>query len=144
MINMASTSKNNGGVTVAVTFEVGTNPDISAVDVQNEVKLAESSLPLDVAQEGVSVEKLATVELMKIAIRSSDPKFDDIYLSNYMSINIQDAIKRIPGVGRARNNGARTYAMRIWLKPNRMTAYGLTTSDVMSAIREQNSEVVSP
>jgi len=143
MINMASTSKNNGGVTVAVTFDVGTNPDISAVDVQNEVKLAESSLPVDVMQEGVSVEKMATVELMKIAIRSDDPKFDDIYLSNYMSINIQDAIKRIPGVGRARNNGARTYSMRIWLKPDRMTAYGLTTSDVMAAIREQNSETAA-
>ncbi len=135
---ITSTSKNNGGALVTVTFQVGTNVDLAAVDVQNQVKLAEADLPVDVMQEGVSVEKLANVELMKIAIRSDDPKFDEIYLSNYMSININDEMKRVPGVGRTRNNGARRYSMRIWLKPDRLTAYGLTTSDVMNAVREQN------
>ena len=139
MIYMESNSKNNGAAEVTVTFEVGTNPDLAAVDVQNEVKLAEQDLPVDVMQEGVSVEKLANVELMKIAIRSDDPKFDEVYLSNYMSININDEMKRIPGVGRTRNNGSRRYSMRIWLKPDRMAAYGLTTSDVMNAVREQNA-----
>jgi len=139
MIYMESNSKNNGGAKVTVTFEVGTNPDLSAVDVQNEVKLAEQDLPVDVMQEGVSVEKMANVELMKIAIRSDDPKFDEVYLSNYMSINIRDEMKRIPGVGRTRNNGSRRYSMRIWLKPDRMTAYRLTTGDVMNAVREQNA-----
>jgi multidrug efflux pump len=139
MIYMESNSKNNGGAKVTVTFAVGTNPDLAAVDVQNEVKLAEADLPVDVMQEGVSVEKLANVELMKIAIRSDDPKFDEVYLSNYMSINIRDEMKRIPGVGRTRNNGSRRYSMRIWLKPDRLTGYGLTTTDVMNAIREQNA-----
>jgi hydrophobe/amphiphile efflux-1 (HAE1) family protein len=138
MIYMESNSKNNGQAKVNVTFEVGTNIDLAAVDVQNEVKLVEVDLPVDVIQEGVSVEKLANVELMKIGIRSDDPKFDEVYLSNYMSINIRDEMKRIPGVGRTRNNGSRRYSMRIWLWPDRMTAYSLTTTDVMNAIREQN------
>ncbi|MBO7004415.1 MAG: efflux RND transporter permease subunit, partial [Pseudomonadales bacterium] len=138
MIYIESNSKNNGGANVTVTFEVGTNVDLAAVDVQNEVKLVEQDLPVDVMQEGVSVEKLANVELMKIAIRSDDPKFDEIYLSNYMSINIRDEMKRIPGVGRTRNNGSRRYSMRIWLKPDLMAAYGLTTTDVMDAVKEQN------
>lgn len=138
MIYLESSSKNTGGSLVTVTFAVGTNIDLAAIDVQNEVKLAEQDLPVDVMQEGVIVEKLANVELMKIAIRSDDPKFDEIYLSNYMSINIRDEMKRIPGVGRTRNNGSRRYSMRIWLKPNRLAAYGLTTSDVRDAVREQN------
>ncbi|MEM7692252.1 MAG: efflux RND transporter permease subunit, partial [Pseudomonadota bacterium] len=102
MIYMESNSKNNGGAKVTLTFEVGTSPDLAAVDVQNEVKLAEQDLPVDVMQEGLAVEKVANVELMKIAIRSDDPRFDEVYLSNYMSINIRDEIKRIPGVGRTR------------------------------------------
>lgn len=139
MIYMESNSKNNGGALVTLTFEVGTDPDLAAVNVQNEVKLAEQDLPVDVIEEGVAVEEVANVELMKIAIRSDDPKFDEVYLSNYMSININDEIKRIPGVGRTRNNGSRRYSMRIWLKPDRMAAYGLTTQDVMEAVREQNA-----
>ncbi|MEM1113370.1 MAG: efflux RND transporter permease subunit, partial [Pseudomonadota bacterium] len=83
MIYLESNSKNNGQAKVTVTFAVGTNPDLAAVDVQNETKLAEQDLPTDVIQEGVAVEKLANVELMKIAIRSDDPKFDEVYLSNY-------------------------------------------------------------
>jgi len=138
MIFLESNSKNDGTAKVTVTFKVGTNIDLAAVDVQNEVKLAEQDLPVDVMAEGVIVEKLANVELMKIAIRSDDPKFDEIYLSNYMSININDEMKRIPGVGRTRNNGSRRYSMRVWLKPDLMTGYGLTTTDVMNAIREQN------
>ena len=139
MIYMESNSKNNGDAKITVTFAVGTNPDLAAVDVQNEVKLAEQDLPVDVAEEGVSVEKVANVELMKIAIRSDDPKFDEVYLSNYMSINIRDEMKRVPGVGRTRNNGSRRYSMRIWLKPDKMAAYALTTSDVTNAVMEQNA-----
>ena len=139
MLYMESNSKNNGDAKVTVTFKVGTNPDLAAVDVQNQVKLAEQDLPVDVLSEGVIVEKMANVELMKIAIRSDDPKFDEVYLSNYMSININDEMKRIPGVGRTRNNGGRRYSMRIWLKPDRMAAYRMTTDDVIAAVREQNA-----
>lgn len=138
MIYIESNSKNNGSSKVTITFAVGTNVDLAAVDVQNEVKLVEQDLPIDVMQEGVSVEKLANVELMKLAIRSNDPKFDEIYLSNYMSINIRDEMKRIPGIGRTRNNGARNYSMRIWLRPDLMAAYSLTTTDIMNAVKEQN------
>lgn len=143
MIYMRSQSTRTGGVGITVTFDVGTNPDLAAVDVQNSAKQANSVLPADVAQEGVSIEKEATVELLKIALTSDDPKYDDLYLSNYVSININGALRRIPGVGRIRNTGARRYAMRIWLRPDRMAAYRLTTSDVLSAIREQNKEAAA-
>jgi multidrug efflux pump len=143
MIYMISKSTNTGGMSLEVTFDVGTNPDLAAVDVQNQTKLAESDLPIDVASEGVSVEKQAAIDLLKIAVTSKDPKYDNIYLSNYVAINIASAIRRIPGIGRTRNTGARTYAMRIWLRPDRMAGYGLTTSDVIDAIKEQNSEAAA-
>ena len=143
MTYMRSQSTRSGSVNISVTFEVGTNPDLAAVDVQNSAKQANSVLPADVAQEGVSIEKEASVELLKIALTSDDPKYDDIYLSNYVSININAALRRIPGVGRIRNTGARRYAMRVWLRPDRMTAFGLTTGDVLSAIREQNASAAA-
>ena len=140
MIYMTSRSTNTGSMSLEVTFDVGTNPDLAAVDVQNQAKLAESDLPIDVVAEGVSVEKQAAIDLLKIAVTSEDPKYDSVYLSNFVSINIAAAIRRIPGVGRTRNTGARTYSMRIWLRPDRMAGYGLTTNDVVSAIKEQNTE----
>lgn len=143
MIYLRSQSTRSGGVNITVTFDVGTNPDLAAVDVQNSAKQADSILPADVAQEGVSIEKDASVELLKIALTSDDPKYDDIYLSNYVTININGALRRIPGVGRIRNTGARRYAMRIWLRPDRMTGFGLTTSDVLNAIREQNASAAA-
>lgn len=143
MIYLRSQSTRSGGVSITVTFDVGTNPDLAAVDVQNSAKQADSILPADVAQEGVSIEKDASVELLKIALTSNDPKYDDIYLSNYVTININGALRRIPGVGRIRNTGARRYAMRIWLRPDRMTGFGLTTSDVLNAIREQNASAAA-
>jgi multidrug efflux pump len=143
MIYMTSKSTNTGRMSLEVTFDVGTDPDLAAVDVQNQAKLAESDLPIDVVSEGVSVEKQAAIDLLKIAVTSEDPKYDDIYLSNYVAINIASAIRRIPGIGRTRNTGARTYSMRIWLRPDRMASYGLTTTDVIDAIKEQNSEAAA-
>ncbi|MEO1202078.1 MAG: efflux RND transporter permease subunit, partial [Pseudomonadota bacterium] len=143
MIYLRSQSTRSGGVNITVTFDVGTSPDLAAVDVQNSAKQADSVLPADVAQEGVSIEKDASVELLKIALTSDDPKYDDIYLSNYVTININGALRRIPGVGRIRNTGARRYAMRIWLRPDRMTGFGLTTTDVLNAIREQNASAAA-
>ena len=143
MIYMRSQSTRTGSVNISVTFDVGTNPDLAAVDVQNSAKQADSVLPADVAQEGVSIEKEASVELLKIALTSDEAKYDDIYLSNYVTININGALRRIPGVGRIRNTGARRYAMRIWLRPDRMTAFGLTTTDVLNAIREQNASAAA-
>ncbi len=143
MVSMNSRSTNSGGVSLDIEFEVGTNPDLAAVDVQNQAKLAEGDLPVDVASEGVSVEKKAAIDLLKIAVTSQDPKYDSTYLSNYVTINIASAIRRIPGVGRTRNTGSRSYSMRIWLRPDRMAGYGLTASDVTNAIKEQNSEAAA-
>jgi hydrophobe/amphiphile efflux-1 (HAE1) family protein len=143
MIYMDSKSTNSGRMSLVVTFDVGTNPDMAAVDVQNQAKLADGNLPIDVLTEGVSVEKEAAIELLKIALISDDPKYDGIYLSNYVSIYIATAIRRVPGVGRTRNTGARSYSMRIWLRPDRMAGYRLTTSDVINAIKEQNSEAAA-
>jgi len=143
MLYMRSSSSKSGGVSITVTFDVGTDPDLAAVDVQNRAKQADSSLPGDVMQEGVSVDKESAVELLKMAITSTDPKYDDVYLSNFATINIESALRRIPGVGRTRNTGGRSYSMRVWLKPDLMASYGLTTSDVISAIKEQNSEAAA-
>ncbi len=136
---IASKSTNEGRVGVDVIFDVGTDVDVATVLVQNKAKLAEPELPIDVMQEGVQIEQKANVELMKIAIRSDDPKFDQVYLSNYLNINIETDLRRIVGVGRTRNYGARPYSMRIWLKPDRMAAYKLTTTDVVNAVEEQNA-----
>ncbi len=143
MLYMKSSSSKTGGVSITVTFEVGTDQDIAAVNVQNSAKQADSSLPVEVMQEGVNVEKEASIELLKLALTSRDPKYDDVYLSNYMAINIANAVRRIPGVGRTRNTGSRSYSMRIWLRPDLMAAYKLTTTDVSNAIKIQNKEAAA-
>jgi len=143
MLYMQSKSTNSGSTNITVTFEVGTNADLAAVDVQNTASQASGNLPVDVQQNGVTVSTESSVELLKIALTSEDPKYNDIYLSNYASINIQAALKRIPGVGKVRNTGARSYSMRIWVRPDRMAGYGLTVSDVSSAIKEQNKEAAA-
>ncbi len=140
MIYMSSKSTNSGSTGVTITFDVGTNPDLAAVDVQNSIQQTTGSLPIDVQNEGVSVSKEASVELLKLALTSTDERYDEIYLSNYGTINIEAALKRIPGVGRVRNTGSRSYSMRVWLKPDIMAGYSLTTNDVISAIKAQNKE----
>lgn len=102
MIYMSSKSTNSGGTSVTITFDVGTNADLAAVDVQNSAQQASGGLPIDVQTEGVTVSKDASVELLKLALTSNDERFDEIYLSNYATINIESALRRIPGVGRTR------------------------------------------
>jgi hydrophobe/amphiphile efflux-1 (HAE1) family protein len=143
MLYMTSQSTNSGKVKVNITFEVGTSSDFAAIDVQNKVKLAESELPMDVITDGVTVEKSSSIPLMSIVLRSSVDRFDDLYLSNFVTLNIQNALKRIPGVGRTRNTGARSYSMRIWLNPDALAAYGLTPSDVSAAVQEQNKNAAA-
>jgi multidrug efflux pump len=143
MLYMTSSSSNDGKSKISITFDVGTNPDFAAIDVQNKVKQAESDLPGDVITEGVSVEKTSTVPLMNLVIRSSKERFDDLYLSNFVTLQIQQALKRIPGIAKVRNMGARTYAMRIWLRPDALSSYGLTPSDVVDAIKEQNANAAA-
>ena len=99
MIYMESSSSNSGGFSATVTFDISVDPDLAAVDVQNRLKKAEARLPAEVVQNGISVEKQAASKLMTITLLSSDPKFDEIYLSNYATLNVLDLLRRIPGVG---------------------------------------------
>lgn len=140
MLYMESSSSNTGGLTINVTFDVGVDPNLAAVEVQNRVKLAESRLPAEVLQNGISVDKLSASQLMTIGLTSSDPKFDEIYLSNFATINVLDPLRRIPGVGRISNVGSRYYGMRIWVMPDRLASYGLTVKDLQDAIKDQNRE----
>lgn len=123
-----------------VTFDVSADPDLAAVEIQNRVKLAESRLPAEVIQNGISVEKQAPSQLMTLCLTSTDPKFDEIYLSNFATINVLDVIRRIPGVGRVSNIGSRYYAMQIWAQPDKLANFGLTVQDLQNALKDQNRE----
>lgn len=140
MLYMESSSNNSGGLSVSVTFDVNTDIDLAAIEVQNRVKLAENRLPNEVLQNGISVEKQAASQLVTIALVSDDPKFDEIYLSNYATINVLDVLRRIPGVGRVSNVGSRYYGMQIWVYPDRMASFGLTVKDLQDALKDQNRE----
>lgn len=140
MIYMESSSSNSGGLTINVTFDASTDVDLAAVEVQNRVKLAEARLPSEVLQNGISVEKQAANQLMTIALVASDPKYDEIYLSNYATINIVDVIRRLDGVGRVSNVGSRYYGMQIWVYPDRLASFGLTVKDLQDALKDQNRE----
>lgn len=140
MLYMESSSSNSGGFSATVTFDVSTNADLAAVEIQNRVKLAESRLPAEVIQNGISVEKQAASQLMTICLTSSDPKFDEIYLSNFATINVLDLLRRIEGVGRVSNIGSRYYAMQIWVQPDRLANFGLTVQDLQNALKDQNRE----
>lgn len=140
MIYMESSSTNTGSFSAMVTFDISTDPDLAAVDIQNRLKMAESRLPAEVVQNGISVEKQAASKLMTITLLSSDPKYDEIYLSNYATLNVQDMLRRIPGVGSISNVGSRYYAMQIWVQPDKLADMGLTVQDLQSAIKDQNRE----
>lgn len=140
MLYMESNSSNSGGFLATVTFDISADPDLAAVEIQNRIKLAESSLPAEVVQNGVSVEKQAASQLMTICLRSDDPKFDEIYLSNFATINVLDLLRRVPGVGRVSNIGSRYYAMQIWVDPAKLANFGLTVQDVQNALKDQNRE----
>lgn len=140
MIYMQSSSSNSGGFSATVTFDIGTDPELAAVDIQNRVKKAEARLPAEVVKNGISVEKETASKLMTITVLSSDPKYDEIYLSNYATLNIIDMLRRIPGVGSIRNVGGRYYAMQVWVQPDKLADLGLTVSDLQKAIQDQNRE----
>lgn len=140
MLYMESNSSNSGGFLATVTFDISADPDLAAVEIQNRIKLAESSLPAEVVQNGISVEKQAASQLMTICLRSDDPKFDEIYLSNFATINVLDLLRRVPGVGRVSNIGSRYYAIQIWVDPAKLANFGLTVQDVQNALKDQNRE----
>ena len=140
MTYMESVCSNSGNFSATITFEINTDPDIAAVEIQNRIKQAEARLPGEVVQNGIGVEKQASSKLMTITLLSNDSKYDEVYLSNYATLNVIDMLRRVPGVGSISNVGSRYYAMRIWVMPDKLTDMGLTITDLQRAIKDQNRE----
>ncbi len=140
MIYMNSTSTSSGAVSIQVTFEIGTNVDEAAVNVNNRVKQVEARLPEEVRRQGVTVERGSSSFLQVLAFYSPDGRFDDLFISNYVTLNVLDQLKRLPGTTNVQIFGAKDYAMRIWLKPDRLAQLKLTPGDVARAINEQNAQ----
>ncbi|HYA41655.1 MAG TPA: efflux RND transporter permease subunit, partial [Syntrophobacteraceae bacterium] len=143
MIYMSSTSSSDGSYTLTITFEVGTNLNASLALVQNLVNGAVAQLPNGAQQQGITVKKVSTNILLVVGLFSYDNRFDEIFLSNYGIINIQNPLARIPGVALVRVFGAGPYSMRVWLDPLKLDSYGITADDVSSAIQGQNVQVTS-
>ena len=140
MIYMSSTSTSNGMVQIQVTFDIGTDADKAALNVNNRVKQAEARLPLEVRRLGVTVEKGSSAFLQVIAFFSPDGRYDDVFTSNYVTLNVLDLLKRVPGTTNVQIFGAKDYAMRIWLRPDQMTQHRLSTADLVRVLNEQNAQ----
>ena len=140
MTYITSTADNNGGANISVYFEQGTDPDIAAVNVQNRVARATPLLPAAVTKSGVVTQKQQTSALMFLSFYTTNKNYDDVFIQNYLNINIVPAIKRISGVGDAYVFGLKNYAMRIWLDPQKLANYNLVPSDVIQAINEQSTQ----
>src|SRR6202142_1731203 len=138
MIYMKSTSGDDGSYALTASFELGTNPDINTVNVQNRVQVALAQLPPDVQRQGVTVKKKSSALLGVIAVYSPKHTHDPLFLSNYVTINLLDRIKSTPGVGDATIWGPQDYAMRAWVRTDRLTGLNLTTADIINAIQAQN------
>ncbi len=143
MIYLQSESSDDGSMTITVTFDVGYDIDIAEVDTQIRTQNALPQLPEEVYREGVLVRKQSTDFTVAVDLISPDGRYDDAFLSNYAEINISDVLRRIAGVGQVIIYGERKYSMRVWLNPDKMASMGLTASDVVSAVREQNQQVVA-
>ena len=142
LLYYSSANASDGTMSLSIYFDVNRSQDLAAVDVQNAEKLAEPQLPDAVRQNGITILKANTDILGVVALTSDDPRYDAAYLTNYMKLNIEDEIKRTPGIGNALTFGGLEFSMLIQLDPDRMAQLGVTTSDVAAAVREQN--VTSP
>ncbi len=140
MIYMSSNSGSNGVVEIQVTFDIGIDVDQAALNVNNRVKQAEPRLPEEVRRQGVTVEKGSSSFLQVLAFYSPDGRYDNLYISNYVTLNVLDALKRVPGTTNVQIFGAKDYAMRIWIKPDRLTQLRLTPNDLIRALNEQNAQ----
>ncbi|WP_316419657.1 efflux RND transporter permease subunit [Klebsiella pneumoniae] len=138
MLYMESTSSDEGTYRLSITFAAGTDADLAAIDVQNRVAQALAQLPAEVQQNGVQVRKRASNLLMGVSLYSPLGTLSPLFVSNYASTQVREALARLPGVGEVQMFGARDYSMRIWLRPDRMNALNITTDDVAQALREQN------
>src|SRR5471032_2791601 len=143
MLYMQSTSASDGTYALTVTFAIGTDPDKDQILVQNRVAAAISSLPLQVQVQGVTTAKKSTSILEFVALVSPDSRFDNLFLSNYAVINVQNELASLNGIGDVSILGAGQYSMRIWMDPNLLQARGLTPQDVISVIQQQSQEVAA-
>ncbi len=140
MLYMSSISASNGQVQIYITFEIGADVDQAVVNVSNRVKQAEPRLPQEVRRQGITVEKGSSSFLQVLAFMAPDGRYDDLYTSNYVTLNVLDVLKRVPGTTNVQIFGAKDYAMRVWVKPDRLAQFKLTTTDLVNAITEQNSQ----
>src|SRR6202043_2525574 len=149
MLYMSSQSNNDGSYTLDVTFELGTNVNMAQVLVQNRVAIAEPSLPDVVRAIGVATKKRSPDILLGISLYSEDnpetgqPYYDSLYLSNYATIQVKDAVARVEGVGDVAILGQQDYSMRVWLEPDKLQSRNLTVGDVIKVLREQNVQVAA-
>ena len=143
MLYMSSNSANDGSCAITVTFEVGYDQNIAAVDVQNRVAVAIPQLPEEVQRTGVTVRRVSTDLTIVVNLISPDGSRDDVYLSNYAAINIADRLKRLTGVGDINLFGERRYSMRVWLDPDKLAALSVSAQEVIAALRDQNQQVAA-
>src|SRR6202163_375378 len=143
MLYISSNSTGDGRFSIAVTFDIGTNLDIAQVQVQNRVAIAQPRLPADVRNIGVTVTKASPDLMMVVHLYSPDKSRDTLFISNYATLEVTDAVTRVDGVGSITVFGSRDYSMRIWLDPDRLQSLGLTASDVTAALAGQNIQVAS-
>src|SRR3954447_13612665 len=143
MLYMSSTCAADGSYKLTVTFEVGTDLDKAQVLVQNRVAIAQPRLPQEVQRQGITTKKQSTSIILVVGLTSPDGRYDSLFLSNYATLRIKDALSRINGVGDIQVFGAGSYGMRIWLDPEKLKARGLTTEDVLASITEQNVQVAA-
>ncbi|HJU10350.1 MAG TPA: multidrug efflux RND transporter permease subunit, partial [Candidatus Binataceae bacterium] len=143
MLYLSSTNSNTGQTGMTMTFAVGSNPSMAQVDVQNRLSLAEPQLPSEVVREGLTVRKRSSNFVVMIALTSDDRSRSALFLSNYASLNMVDPLARLPGVGDVNIYGQETYGMRVWLNPDRLAHLGLTTTDLINAINDQNVQIAA-
>jgi HAE1 family hydrophobic/amphiphilic exporter-1 len=139
MLYMQSTNANDGSMQLTVTFDVDTQPNIDQVNVQNRMAQAQPNLPTEVNQFGLTMRKITGIPMMLVSLLSPNNTYDALFLANYANINIIDALYRVPGVGEVRVFGAGDYAMRIWVKPDRLASLGLTVPDLARAVQQQST-----
>ena len=140
MLYYLSNSANNGSLTISVTFKLGTNPDIAAVQTQNRVSVALPRLPPEVQRQGVVVKKVSSAFLMAVSMVSRDNRYDSLFLANYAQINLVNQLGSLPGIGDSRLGSAQIYSMRVWVNPDKMAELGLTATDIGNAIQAQNRQ----
>ncbi|MCV5706387.1 efflux RND transporter permease subunit, partial [Escherichia coli] len=138
MMYMKSVAGSDGVLVTTVTFRPGTDPDQAQVQVQNRVAQAEARLPEDVRRLGITTQKQSPTLTLVVHLFSPGGKYDSLYMRNYATLKVKDELARLPGVGQIQIFGSGEYAMRVWLDPNKVAARGLTASDVVTAMQEQN------